>query len=318
MIVGDQSHLHHCAMPKQVSISGKRKKAIFMKSSIKILPVLLIFSLELTLSCSTGTPASQPIDHQEIPRQTAKFPPDVSWLPQQVASDRQYLIQDSTAISALAGTPQTRITKTSTVYSIHVKQIGDSLLFGIKQDSVITVSQFPPAFKTPLVFDTAQEFRAFSSFTGQILSLAQDSSPSCLKGIAPAGIRIYELVVDYPKGVLKIGDSWTDTVSTTVCRGKISLEQQILYSYKILRFTTWKQQSAVVINRDATSILNTDSTRKQSGVAGSGKSSALIYADRITGILLQSDAQSNSTMLVKTTREFLPFSQTISTHIELR
>jgi len=187
-----------------------------------------------------------------------------------------------------------------------------------KVDSLIAISQLPASIATQNI-DTTQELHTTLSPTGRIFHLGRDSSSFCSERLTPAAIRIHELVIGYPKRVLKVGDSWTDTVSTTVCRRNVALSQQAIRNYKILSFTTWNQQSAVAIRCTAFSILNTDlkQTQNHFGVSGSGESSALIYANQVTGVVLQSDIQSQLALTVITVRGLFPFSEILNTHIEL-
>jgi hypothetical protein len=187
-----------------------------------------------------------------------------------------------------------------------------------KVDSLLTISQ-SPSLKAPVNVDTTREFQTILSATGQLFLPAQDSTSLCPGGVTPAAARIYELVLSYPERALKIGDSWTDTVSTTVCRGKIPLHQRAIRIYQILSFTTWKQQSAVMISRNVSSILSADFKQIPNHLeaTGSGESSTFIYANQATGILLQSNTKSQSTLAIRTSRGVFPFRQIISTYIEL-
>jgi hypothetical protein len=281
--------------------------------------LFLSFSLGFILSCSTVAPASYPVHQQQPVQQVSKIPSEIGWSPRVTATSRQYLIQDSTAISTTADTVQTRVTQTRTTYSIHISALGDSLRFAAKQDSVITTSQFPLSRVTSNVRATGI-FHGILSVTGQISSLTEDSIPSCSEGIAPAGVRVYDLIIGYPTKMLGVGDEWSDTVSTTVCRGKTLLTQQAIRTYRILGFTTWRQHPAVAIKRGVTSILSTNSkqTQIELGVNGSGTNSGVIYTDRATGILFQNDTELQSTLTISTTRGVFQFNEVAKTHTELQ
>lgn len=289
-----------------------------MQRSIASSLLSLLIGLELLLSCSTTTLIPPSVKRPDLPHDTTKISVEAGWLPHQTIGSREYFIRDSSIISISTDTSQTRSSETNTFYSLSVSQFSNSLVVKAKVDSVTTTSQ-SPSLKSPLNADTARGFQATISPTGQVFSLPRDSTPLCLDGVRPRIARIYELLIIYPSRMLKVGDSWTDTVSTTVCRGKISLLQQAIRNYKILSFTTWHQQSAVTIKRIVSASFSTDfkQTQNHFDTKGSGESSALIYVNQVTGVLLQSDTQSELTFTISTGRGVFPFRQIISTHIEL-
>jgi len=291
---------------------------ILMRCSIASYALPLLIGLELILGCGTTTSTSRAVKPSVLAPEAIKVVGEIGWSPRQLSGSRKYFIHDSSIVSVSTDTSQTRSTETSTFYSVRVSRSSDSFVLMAKVDSLLTTSQ-SPSLKAPVNIDPAREFRTILSATGQLFLPAQDSTSLCPDGVTPAAARIYELVLSYPERALKIGDSWTDTVSTTVCRSKIPLHQRAIRIYQILSFTTWNQQSAVIISRNVSSILSTDSKQipNHLGVAGSGESSTFIYANQATGVLLQSDTRSQSTLAVRTSRGVFPFRQIISTHIEL-
>ena len=277
-----------------------------------------LVGLGFILSCGVATPILQPVKHPALSHETLKNPREAEWLPHQIVGSRQYLIHDSSTISATEDASQSRKSETNTFYSLHINQSNDSLLLTAKVDSFITISRFPST-DTSFNIDTTHEFHSTLSPTGQISPLTQDSLSLCTQGITSAAMRTYELFIHYPKRGLRVGDRWTDTVSTTVCHGKIPVLQQAIRNYIVLNFTTWDQQPAVTVRRTVFSILSVDfrKIQNQFHAIGSGESSAVIYANHLTGVLLQSDTESKSTLTVTTTRGVFSFSQILSTHIEL-
>ena len=292
---------------------------ILMRHSIASYLLLSLFGLGLTLGCSTTSPPSQSVKPPVSGPEAIKVSARVGWLPQQINGDRKYFIHDSLMVSINTDTSQYRSSETSIFYSIRVSHSNDSLLLMTKVDSLLMISQFP-SLKVPVNVDTVREFQTIMSPTGQLFLLSQDSTSVCPSGVTPLAVRIYEMMISYPKRALKVGDSWTDTVSMIVCRGKIPLQQHAVRNYRILDFTTWKQLPAVSIRRIISSVLSADSKDKRNHyeVAGSGESSTLIYANQATGVLLQSDTKSESAITIHSSRGVFPFRQITSTHIELR
>ncbi|HEY8795425.1 MAG TPA: hypothetical protein VIM15_10835 [Gemmatimonadaceae bacterium] len=273
----------------------------------------------ILFSCTTVFPTSQPSKTPELTHQTVKISSKNGWLPEQAIGNKQYLFHDSSTISINADSTHTRINITNTIYSVRLSQLNDSLRFTARVDSLTIISQ---ASSPEIVPDTGvtQESEAVISPMGQIFSLSGHSFSLCPGGITPAAARIHELLVSYPRKALKVGDKWVDTVSTTVCRGKILVLQQTIRQYNFVSFSAWNRQSAAKILCIASSTLHTDSKNspKYFSTHGSATSSMVIYVNQVTGTLLQSDAHSEATLIVNTSRGVFPFRQIINTHIELR
>ena len=303
-----------------LALLNERRVEIFMRESIIIYPFSKFIGFGfILLSCTTVTPILRPSSSEPI--QKPKLSVSVSeteWLPKQIVGHKEYFIHDSSTISISGDSSQTRMSNTNTIYIVRLSKLNNSLLTS-KADSL---KMRPQSFQLKIAADTEviKEFEAIMSPTGQISSLSGHFVPLCPGGITPVAARIQDLILSYPERGLKVGDSWTDTVSTTVCHGRISLLQQSIYVYRFLSFSIWKQHLVVIIQRDVLSTFTADTknSRNYFTATGSGTSFTTIYANRLTGALLQSDTHLESALTVSTPRGVFPFTQSTVTHIELQ
>jgi hypothetical protein len=258
-------------------------------------------------------PASQP-NHEAVQEVLHE-----GWTPIRATGTTEYLIKDSTTIVISNDSTHTVPIQTSTLYSVRFVSIGDSFTLVGKVDSVKTSTQSHASRNTTDMVGR-QEFQAMVGRYGKISVLSENFPSSCGGGIESAATRLFDLTLELTATERRVGDRWTDTVSAMICRGKTLLTQQTIRQYELLGLEKWKEQNAVKISRNSTSIFSTTSMDPKSHLttSGSGSSSTTIYADKTTGQLLQSDGRSQSTLSVSTNRGVYPFTQIVDTHIEIR
>lgn len=267
-------------------------------------------------SCTTTTPPSRPSNSPEPVRESLTGSSETGWLPKQVPGDEHYFLIDTVVISTSTDSSHTRSSETKIFYSFKLTHVDDSLVFAARADSFI-INTGISSQKTVTDTELTREFHGVLSAIGQISSLSKSSY--CTTGVAPIAVRVFELTLSYPRKTLKVGDEWIDTVSTTICRGKIVVLQQSIRQYRLIGFSSWNRYSVARILRNVSSTFSTNvqNPRNTLIATGFGKSQAIIVVDQESGVLLESSANSESTFLITTSRGVFAFTQNISTHIEL-
>lgn len=276
----------------------------------------------ILLSCTTTVPVPHPSDAQQSAQEKIDTKSEIKWSPRQIATERHYLINDTTTIiSSAEDSANTRSFETIHIYTVSTTRINDSLLALTTMVSPATASNDSVAsFKLNSDSKITPRSKATISTTGRFTSLSRESSSICSQGLTPIEARVYDLVVSYPAKALELGDQWADTITTTVCRNRILLHEQNIRQYKIVEYATWNQLPDVEITLLSASSIVTDSSRTHSPLTakGLGKSSTMLYVDRLTGALLESKTNSQMDLTIITARGLFPFTQTVSSHILLR
>ena len=267
--------------------------------------------LALALSaCNQGRSVISP--SPELPHAIQKRPSEVkSWMPQIATGIYHYAIRDSSTISINSDTATQIVPITSTtIYSLSIDTMGDSAVLVGKVDSAMTNS---PLARKNSSATTAQikEVHGIFSARGQLRLAMKDSLLICSSSSNPIDSRIYELILPVRQEGLKIGDSWTDTISITNCHGKTPVDQRVIRNFTVNQFTTWNDRPAVEIARNSSFTFTGTVTDPNSHLSthGTGTGTATMYFDRKTASLLESNSQTESTVVVITSRGEFPFIQ---------
>jgi len=240
------------------------------------------------------------------------------WMPKQAPSTRQYLIEDSSTILINNDSTHTSLLQTAIVYSISLIALADSFSFTAKVDSMSTSSISSPRMNGSEK-SYSQTIHATFSSSGEMSAISGEVASSCQGGVDATGVRVFELTQNYPKQAIKVGDKWTDTVSVISCRGKISLHQQIIREYRLLELTNWKEHAVAKIQRNVSTTVTGTNSESQNHLmtTGTGVGTMIFYADRNTGFLRESNGHSELRFTITTSRGSYPFTQSITTHIEI-
>ena len=238
------------------------------------------------------------------------------WYPNLVAIKRRYVINDSATISISGDSTHFSTIETGTIFSIVTIQTGDSFKLRAGIDSISTTTHAPVP-KTVVDTSMVEEFDGVLTANGKVSALIRQRSTTCIGGTNPVTTRIFELTSSFPKKRLKVGDSWSDTVSMTTCRGTVPLLQQTTRRYEILDIPIGEQNTPLRIRRIAsTSFTGASSDMKNRlSIDGSGSATSVMSLEPRTGTLLQSDGTSQTVLMVVTSRGSFPFKQTVITHI---
>jgi hypothetical protein len=241
-----------------------------------------------------------------------------TWAPKMVSGTSRYLVIDSSTISTNGDSSHSSSIATTAIYNLTLATVADSLSLSVRVESLTTNSQVQIA-KHSLHTDSIENFRATVSSNGRFSPITGVLRSLCVVGVNPVATRIWELTINYPHQQLKVGDEWTDTISTTSCRGKMTLQQQNIYRYKIIDFSLQKGSDLAQIQRAVSTTFHSISTNSGNELTttGTGSSSSVLYINRKTAMLVQSSEHSQVALTVNTTRGSYPFTQNTSTQIAL-
>jgi hypothetical protein len=243
-----------------------------------------------------------------------------SWVPQIISGSYKYHVSDSSIVSINNDTTNRVVPIETTMhYSLTVDPMGDSFSILGTVDSSTVNSQLGTK---PQIRDSTKidEFRGVLTKQGQLQLGSQEQSISCSSSSASLSSRIYEFVIPYPKQQLRIGDKWSDTVSSTNCHGRTPLTQQIIREFQVKQFTMWHEHSAVQVQRQTSIVFAGASSEPNTHLQanGSGSGSAILFVDQKAAVLLESNSQTKSTLTIVTSRGSFPFTQLTSTHITIQ
>ena len=278
-----------------------------------------IIGITIALNSCSASHVTQPGFPTSPPREPVKPSLQDEWVPKQAPGTRQYLIEDSATIFIGNDSTHTSLLQTATWYSLSLIALADSFSFTTKIDSMST-SSHTSLTKNGVDSSSSRTIHATFSSNGEMSALIGEAPSSCQRGVDATAMRVFELTQNYPKKSIRVGDRWADTVSGTSCRGRIPLYQQSIHEYQLLELINWKDHDVAKIQRNVSTVITGTSFESQNHltVTGSGVGSMIFYADRITGFLHESDSHSKSRLTINTSRGSYSFTQTITTHIEIR
>jgi hypothetical protein len=281
--------------------------------------VLDAIGITIIISNCAPTSVAIPGTTQLPPREHIGAPTQNEWMPQRIAETGQYVISDSTSISINGDSSHISSFQTTTLYSLSLIPLADSFSVTAKVDSTTT---YPRSSAGAYGAERSSHdiTHATISSTGQLSALTGEIVSSCQGGVDAMATRVFELAQNYSKQHMRIGDKWADTVFAVNCRGKTPLHQQIIREYELLELATWKEHQIAKIQRTASSTVlgNSPDPHNYLNAVGTGIGKAILYVDRASGFLLESDGRSETTLTIKTSRGSYPFRQSMRTHIELR
>lgn len=238
------------------------------------------------------------------------------WLPHRAATVGQYVIEDSSTISADNDSTQTSSINSRTVFTLTTQLVEDSTVLQARIDSLF-VSSHTPMVRITFDSSLSQTFKATLSPAGRVQKIDGHPSNFCVGGQNPVVSRILDLTISYPQHRIKDGDKWADTTRITTCRGKTPLRQENTQQYKMLGRIALPTSSAMKIQRITSTrfIGSRANLWNHLEIEGSGTSLMILYVDDVTGFLLSANGKSTSTLNVSTVRGSYSFTQNISTNL---
>lgn len=150
-------------------------------------------------------------------------------------------------------------------------------------------------------------FSATLTPTGHLMDVESNSGTKCNEGIDPLTAAAQSFFISLPRGV-SIGSSWQDTTSTVTCRGSASFSTTATRHYRVVRDTVWQNESVLLIRGTDTTLIRsqTDSDTTAMIIDGTGTATINLYVDPNTGLLVHSQAESQTILTVITGLSRLP------------
>lgn len=130
-------------------------------------------------------------------------------------------------------------------------------------------------------------FTAQASATGEVGKFAAEVSPACDSPADPLLATARDLLITVPRS-LTIGTTWTETTTSTVCRGEIPLTSKAVQRYEVQGADSLDGAPAVRIRR--TSEVTIQGRGEQRGqritVSGSGNAAMDLFVSPASGTFL--------------------------------
>ena len=274
---------------------------------------LLILSIA---ACSTGHPPT-PASPVSAPRSdSVPISGTTGWAPRLSPGKWHYLIRDSSTISMTNDTTgHTEPIESTAIYDLSIADSENMFILTSRVDSLSVNSHLP----TRKAAETSEplELHGVLSSRGRFTATGAVASVSCTGNSVSPSSRLQELLVILPTSVIRVGDKWSDTSSTTICHGKIPLTQTLIRNYELMKSSTC-QPGTVEVQRMVSNTLTSSSadSNYHLDASGSGTATSVLCLDTNTGVLLESNGQSHLELTVTTSRGKFPFTQNTTTHIE--
>lgn len=265
------------------------------------------------------TPAPTPEDSAAV-----STPVTARWTPRRSAGSWRYELQSTGAVSLAGDSTANALPLGRTVlYTVSTTPVtpanpdGPAFQLSGSVDSVaVTV---PERIPTPTAGTNSKpHFQGAIAPDGHVLSLSSNATTSCTNSIDPLSATATLLFVALPAGIAPT-QSWTDTISTTTCRGRMPLITTAIRQYKAITDTVWQGRAAILIARtDSLTISSVaDSTSDTASVSrdsadtmtatGGGRGEFMLYVDPHTGVLLEATGTSRTDIVVTTKSSRFPF-----------
>ncbi len=279
----------------------------------------------LAAACTIAPPPQAEPTPAPTPKDSVGAPSPVTarWTPQRSASSWHYELRSTGAVSLSGDTTASSLPLDRTVfYTVSIVPTGSNSGGGSFQmsgsvDSVaVTV---PERIPTPTAGSNSKpHFQGVLAADGHVLAISSNASTACANATDPLSAGATLLFVALPQG-LSPADTWTDSVSTTTCRGRMPLITTATRHYTAITDTVWHGREAILIARtDSLLIRNrpdttTDSTIASGNItnvmeaAGNGFGEFRLYVDPRSGALLEAIGTSRTEILVTTGSSRFPF-----------
>jgi hypothetical protein len=216
------------------------------------------------------------------------------------------------------------------IYNVSIKpptgQVGGSPTTFELTGSVDSVAvTTPERVPTPTAGSNSKpHFQATLAADGQLFALSSYSTTPCAQASVPLSAAATMLFVTLPPAIAP-NESWSDTVSTVTCRGRMPVVATATRHYSVLGDTVWEGRAALLIARvdslkiesrpDSTRDTTSDTTRhtmrdttaETMKAAGTGRADFMLYVDPSSGVLLQATGKSHTEILVTTGHSAFPF-----------
>lgn len=280
----------------------------------------------LLTACTTTAPPPAAPTPVPTPKDSALAPPPTAaarWTPRRTAGSWHYELRSNGTVSLTGDTTADSLPLTRTVlYTVSVEPMsasnGGSSAFRLtgSVDSVaVTIPERIPS--STAGSNSRPRFQGAMAANGHVTALASDATTACQDAIDPLSAAATSLFIALPEKISP-NESWTDTVSTVTCRGRIALITTATRQYKAITDTLWRGRAALLLTRhDSLAIRSRADSSADTTIAadttdtmaatGSGHGDFTLYVDPTSGVLFEATGTSHTEILVTTLESRFPF-----------
>jgi hypothetical protein len=146
-----------------------------------------------------------------------------------------------------------------------------------------------------------------------------DAINDCTHSAVLSVIPTLERALVSPPTTVQRGTSWTDTVSVPSCAGSVPIRLTVIRTYLVAGEGNLHGMSTILAERKDKTVFSGEGAQEQHlvKVTGGGTGSAELHLDALTGILLQSDGEQASVIVITTSGRTRKFRQSIREVVSL-
>ena len=278
-----------------------------------------------TACTTTAPPPAAPVPVPTRKDSAAAQPPAAAarWAPRRTAGSWQYELRSSGTVSLAGDTTADSLPLGRTVlYTVSIEPAGPSnggspafRLTGSVDSVAVAI---PERIPTPTAGSNSKpRFQGAMAVNGHLTALASDATTPCQNATDPLTAAATSLFVALPEKISP-NESWTDTVSTVTCRGRMPLVTTVTRQYTAITDTLWQGRTVLLLARhdslaiqsrtdSATDTTATADTTDTMAATGSGHGDFTLYVDPLSGVLLEARGTSHTEILVTTPNSRFPF-----------
>jgi hypothetical protein len=176
----------------------------------------------------------------------------------------------------------------------------------------------PERIPTPTAGSTSNpHFQGALAANGHLTALESDAMTPCGDAIDPLSAAATSLFIALPQGISP-NESWSDTVATVTCRGRMPLITTVTRQYKAIADTVWQGRAALLLARHDSLAIRSQADSSTDSVAvadttdsmeaiGGGRGDFAVYVDPRSGVLLEATGTIHTEILVTTAGSRFPF-----------
>jgi len=294
-----------------------------------------------TTSTPPATPAPAPGPEDSAAARTVS-PHAARWTPRRAAGSWRYEFQSTGSVSLTGDTTANSLPLGRTViYTLAIEPAtaldASTLAFQLSGSVDSVAVTIPERIPTPTAGTNSNpRFQGTMTASGHLASLTSNATTPCTDATDPLSAAVTGLLVAFPDGISPT-QSWTDTVVTVTCRGRLPLVTTVTRHYTAITDTVWRGEAAVLLTRHDSSTIQSrpDSAAQTAMIAGvssptqardsaeamtasgTGYGDFEILVDPHSGVLLEARGTSHTNILVTTANSRFPFQESASQTITL-
>lgn len=285
---------------------------------------LLLSAVVAACSSATGGPPTTPA--APVPTAPGRAPIVVNRTFRYAPGVYRYRVQSDGVIELASDTATHSVPiRTTTFYTLTLSPNADGFLslagvadsFSVARDTQIPAPQADSTTPAGPV-----SFTAMMTATGQVQDFHGPAVAGCDSAIDVFATAARDLIVPVPFA-LQDSTTWTDSTTTTTCRGGVPVTNIAHYRYHVAGTAAYNDTPAIQVLRTSSMTLSgtgrppnrTDGTFS---LAGNGTVSTTFYLDPVSGTLLGGTSDGQANITITTPQGQLPFHQQMHLEITLR